>query len=211
MGDHDDGLAESLDRPPQEAEHLGAGDRVEVAGRLVGEDDVRPAGQRAGARHPLLLAAGELARACGPAGRARPTVLMTVSSQAWSGLRPAMSIGRVMFSIAVSVGTRLNAWNTKPIRSRRIWVSSLSPSVVRSASPMNTCARRGVVQRRQAVHERRLAGPGRAHDRGELTRAEFDGDAVEGGERPAPLKRYISDRVRHGTNGSTKSEAGIDF
>ena len=50
-----------------------------------------------------------------------------------------MSIGRVMFSIAVSVGTRLNDWNTNPIRSRRIRVSSLSPSVVRSASPTNTC------------------------------------------------------------------------
>ena len=63
---------------------------------------------------------------------------MTVSSQSLSGLRPAISIGRVMFSIAVRVGTRLNAWKTKPIRSRRILVRSLSPSVVRSASPTNT-------------------------------------------------------------------------
>ena len=31
-----------------------------------------------------------------------------------------------MFSSAVSVGTRLNDWNTKPIRSRRSRVSSLS-------------------------------------------------------------------------------------
>ena len=49
-----------------------------------------------------------------------------------------MSIGSVMFSSAVRVGTRLNAWNTKPIRSRRIRVSSLSPRRVRSASPTNT-------------------------------------------------------------------------
>src|SRR5664279_756994 len=49
-----------------------------------------------------------------------------------------MSMGRVMFSIAVSVGTRLNAWKTNPMRSRRILVSSLSPSLVRSASPMYT-------------------------------------------------------------------------
>ena len=59
-------------------------------------------------------------------------------SQSWSGVRPAISIGRVMFSIAVRVGTRLNAWKTNPIRSRRIRVSSLSPNVLRSASPMNT-------------------------------------------------------------------------
>ena len=49
-----------------------------------------------------------------------------------------MSIGSVMFSSAVSVGTRLNDWKTKPIRSRRSRVSSLSPSAVRSVSPMNT-------------------------------------------------------------------------
>ena len=62
-------------------EHLGAGARVEVAGRLVGEDDLRPAGQRPRGRDPLLLAAGELARpvaqpvaqADGVDDRCRPT------------------------------------------------------------------------------------------------------------------------------------------
>ncbi len=43
-----------------------------------------------------------------------------------------------MFSSAVRVGTRLNAWNTKPIRSRRSRVRSLSFMVVRSDSPMKT-------------------------------------------------------------------------
>ena len=37
-------------------------DRVEVAGRLVGEDQRRLVDQRPGDAHPLLLAAGELAR-----------------------------------------------------------------------------------------------------------------------------------------------------
>ncbi len=66
---------------------------------------------------------------------------MTVASHALSGCRPAMSIGRVMFSNAVRVGTRLNDWNTNPMRSRRIRVNSLSPRVLNSASPMkmNTC------------------------------------------------------------------------
>ena len=62
---------------------------------------------------------------------------MTVSSHSWSGLRPAMSIGSVMFSIAVSVGSRLKAWKMKPTASRRSRVSCLSSSVVRSTSPMN--------------------------------------------------------------------------
>ena len=44
-----------------------------------------------------------------------------------------------MFSSAVNVGMRLNVWNTKPMRSRRNNVSSLSDSVDSSTSPMNTC------------------------------------------------------------------------
>ena len=65
VGDHDDGLAELAHRVAQEAEHLGAGARVEVAGGLVGEDHLGPGDQRPGARDPLLLAAGELGRAGG--------------------------------------------------------------------------------------------------------------------------------------------------
>ena len=73
------------------------------------------AGQGPGDGDPLLLTAGELARAVveavaeadGADDRVEP---------GRSGLRPARSIGRVMFSNAVSVGTRLKAWKTKPTR-----------------------------------------------------------------------------------------------
>ena len=61
---------------------------------------------------------------------------MTESSQAGRASRPAMSIGRVMFSSAVSVGTRLKAWKTKPIRSRRSAVIFLSDRPVSSVSPI---------------------------------------------------------------------------
>ena len=67
-----------------------------------------------------------------------PTVAITLSYHSWSGLRPAMDSGSRMFSSAVSVGTRLNDWKTKPISSRRSRVSALSLSRVRSCSPMNT-------------------------------------------------------------------------
>ena len=63
--------------PAHEVEDLGAGAGVEVAGGLVGEDDLRPAGQGPGHRDPLLLAARQLARAVRRAGRARPTVSIT--------------------------------------------------------------------------------------------------------------------------------------
>ncbi len=66
----------------------------------------------------------------------RPTVSTTLSSQARSTLRPAMSIGRVMFSSAVRVGSRLNAWKMKPMWSRRSWVSCLSLRPTSSVSPI---------------------------------------------------------------------------
>ena len=40
-----------------------------------------------------------------------------------------------MFSPAVSVGTRLNDWNTNPMRSRRSWVRPLSSRLPMSRSP----------------------------------------------------------------------------
>src|SRR5262252_6552883 len=46
----------------QELDDLAAGRLVEIAGRLVGDEDGRVGRQRAGERHPLLLAAGELRR-----------------------------------------------------------------------------------------------------------------------------------------------------
>ena len=55
--------------PRRSVEDLAAGARVEVAGRLVGEHDRRPRDERAGDRHALLLAAGELGRAVAEALR----------------------------------------------------------------------------------------------------------------------------------------------
>ena len=69
VGDHDHRLAELVDRLAQQPQHVLAGLRVEVAGRLVGEDDGRFGDQRAGDGDPLLLAAGELG------GPVRATVL----------------------------------------------------------------------------------------------------------------------------------------
>ena len=60
VGHHDDRLAELGHRPPQERQHLGGGVRVEVAGGLVGEDEVGPVDQGPGAGAALLLAARHL-------------------------------------------------------------------------------------------------------------------------------------------------------
>ena len=59
----DDRLAAVVGGARAAARARGGGARVEVAGRLVGEDDGRPRGQGAGDGDALLLAAGELRRA----------------------------------------------------------------------------------------------------------------------------------------------------
>ena len=85
-----------------------------------------------------------------------------------------------MFSIAVSVGTRLNAWKMKPSRSRRSRVSWCSLAVVMSSSPIVTDPPVETVESGHAVHERRFARARGAHDGGELAGGEVDVDSVEG-------------------------------
>ncbi len=68
----------------------------------------------------------------------------TVSNHAWSTFLPAMSSGRVMFSRAVRVGTRLNDWKTKPSRSRRSVVRALSLSPFTVTPSMTTVPDVGV-------------------------------------------------------------------
>ena len=58
--------------------------------------------------------------------------------------RPAIVSGRVMFSSAVSTGSRLNAWKMKPILSRRSSVSFASLSGPSSTPSMTTVPPVGV-------------------------------------------------------------------
>jgi hypothetical protein len=159
--DHHDRLAVARDRLAQQLEDLAARLRVEVAGRLVGEDDRRLRHERARDRDALLLAARELGR---PVLRrsARPTAQQVVE-EALSGFSPAIESGRTMFSSAVSIGSRLKNWKTKPMCSRRSCVSSLSSELGARAGDRDVAARR-LVEAGEDVHERRLAGAGRPHD-----------------------------------------------
>src|SRR3978361_187599 len=59
VGRHDDGRAGAVDAV-EEAHDPGRGGRVQVSGRLVGQEDQRPVDERAGDGDPLLLATGEL-------------------------------------------------------------------------------------------------------------------------------------------------------
>ena len=100
---------------PSRPQHLLAGAGVEVAGGLVGEDDVGPAGEGAGHGDALLLAAGELARPVVQPVAQADDVDEGVDPLPVGPRRPPGPCGSVMFSATVSVGTRLNAWKTKPI------------------------------------------------------------------------------------------------
>src|SRR5205823_14807488 len=60
--DHHGRLAELVDRGAQEAQDFVTGVRVEVAGRLVGEEHTRPREKRPGDGYALLLSAGQLGR-----------------------------------------------------------------------------------------------------------------------------------------------------
>ena len=73
VGHDEEGGAVAIE-PAKEVEDLAAGGGVELTGRLVGEQDRRPVGQRAGDGHPLHLSTGELGGTV-PRAVAEPDVL----------------------------------------------------------------------------------------------------------------------------------------
>ena len=91
-------------------------------------------------------------------------------------MRPAIVSGSTMFSAAVSVGSRLKVWKMKPILSRRSCVSARSLSVGDLLAVDPHVAGRGLVEAGEDVHQRRLAGAGRAHDRRVRAALEVDVD-----------------------------------
>ena len=206
VGDHHDRLAELVDRAAQERR----APRRRTASRGCRSARRRrrsSAGWRAHGRRRRAAAGRRTARSAGAsAGRAARPCRSRVSNHSWSGLRPASSSGSVMFSSAVSVGTRLNDWNTKPIRSRRSRVSCLVAERARARCRRSTPGPRSAVSSAgEAVHQRRLARAGRPHDRGELPGVEVDVDPVERphlgrrpcrrsspGRSPGPLRPHCS-------------------
>ena len=111
--------------------------RVEVAGRLVGEDDGRAGDQRPRHGDALLLAAGELGRAVRAAAGEADAVDQLVDPRLVR-LAPAISQREGMFSSAVSIGSRLKNWKTKPTWVRRSFVSSRSSRPVISTPSIST-------------------------------------------------------------------------
>ena len=187
MGDHHDGLIEAVDRAAQDVEHAGARGRVEVARRLVGEDDGGASGERAGDRDALLLAAGELGRAGASRGRRGRPSRAARSSQAGIDLaagdpdRQRDVLGRVEHRHEVEEledEAELRAAQLRhPLVGEAGDLGAVDPDV----------AAGGLVEAGEQVHQRRLAGAGRADDRGQLTAREVEVDAAQRVDRSLAL------------------------
>ena len=162
--------------------------RVEVAGRLVGEQHVGAVGQRPGDRHALLLAAGELRRQVAQAvAEADPLEQLARPGAALGRREARRRERRLHVPSAVSVGMRLNCWKTNPMRSRRSAASSRSPIRLEAAALEAHLAGRRAVQRAEQLQQRRLARAGRAGDDDHLAVVDPQVDAVDGATCVAPL------------------------
>ena len=117
---------------------------VEVAGRLVGEQERRVVDERARDGEALLLAAGELV---GEPRRRRRQPEASISARPRAGAprrAPGSRAGSRTFSSPVSSGTRWKNWKTKPTRARRSARElALGAAVDALAGDLDACRPRG--------------------------------------------------------------------
>ena len=148
------------------------------AGRLVGQDDGRIVGERAGHRHALALAAGELvgplvsvlARARGRRAGARPLAHVVLAAGG-----PARCIGSITLSSAENSGSRKWNWNTKPSVDSRVAARSASSMCAVARPPMQHLTVGRQVEQAQQIEQRRLAGARRPGDGHELACRRWSG------------------------------------
>jgi hypothetical protein len=133
VGDQDEGEAAFAPEPVEQGDDVVPGAGVEVARRLIGQQDLGLFDQGAGDADPLLLAAGQLGRQvpC-PLGETDLVQCLRGPGPPLGGAGPGRDEGGLDVSCAVSVGTRLKVWKTKPIEVARTLVSRLSRKAPRS-------------------------------------------------------------------------------
>ena len=180
VGDHHDRLAELADGDPHERQHLAAAVRVEVAGRLVGEDDLRArADERTSDGDALLLTAGQLGRAMAEAVL-EPDGVDDVVEPVTVDLAPGE---RGREHDVLLRGQRGHQVERLEDEADPVAPQLGEPAVVerRDVGVADVHrARRERVEPGDAMQQRRLAGARRSHDRREATGRELDGDAGEG-------------------------------
>jgi hypothetical protein len=128
-----------------------AGRLIQLARRLVGQQEARAVGERARDRDALHLAARELRRPVIGA-RAEPDVLEQLARAARRSpsAAPASACGSSTFSAAVSIGSRKKRWKTKPMWRSRSRLRSRSFEARDVAPVEQQRARRGARRRSRA-------------------------------------------------------------
>ena len=179
MGDHQQG-------PPlrsellEEVEDVPAGGRVEVAGRLVGEQQRRVAGERTGDRHPLHLPAGELRRTVVHA--VREPDLGEEPLDPLLALAPRHALEQELQLHVLPGGDlrqqveALEDETDPPVADLREAVPAEALDLL-AEQPVAPRGRR--VETADQVEQRRLARTGRADDRHELARRHREVDPAE--------------------------------
>ena len=182
VGDHDDRLAELVDRPAHEGQDLGARPAVEVAGGLVGEDDRRAAGERPGHGDPLLLPARQLGRSV-----VEPLAQVDGADHVVEPAPLGVAAGEGQRQRDVlEGGERRDEVERLEHEADPVAPEAGQPPLGQGAEldPLDEGLAGGQrVEAGGAVHQRRLARARRSHDRREPTGREADRDVVEGDDR----------------------------
>ncbi len=159
---------------------IAAGGGVEIAGRLVGEDQRRARGDGAGDGHALLLAARKLRRIMGEAMAEADRFQFRRRALPGIASVPASSSGVATFSCAVMVGSRWNACSTMPMRPAPRASASASSVERGEIGPRHLqLAGRCPFQPGQHRHQRALAAARRAEQRERLAGRDIEIDTAQ--------------------------------
>ena len=178
MGDHDDGLPKFLDGSLQEAQHFGAGDGIEVAGGLVGEHQRRFGDERTRDGDALLLAARQFIR---------PVRETFLESQRRRQHVEPLTVGLLTRQSQRHEDVLLGGEHRQQVEALEdeadLVAAQHGQLIVVHGGDVGTVEHdmtaRGRVESGERVHERGLAGAGRAHDRGEPPLLEPHIDAAQ--------------------------------
>jgi hypothetical protein len=183
VGDEQHGDAVLAVEALEDLHDLDAGAAVEVAGGLVGQDELRVVDQRARDRHPLLLAAGELVRRV---VRALPEAHgLEERHRLRVPLRRAVAAA-VVQERQLHVLERGRAGEQAEVLEDEadLLVAQLGSAVAVEAGHVlagqEVLAGGGAVEEPEDVHERRLAGARRADHREERALGDLEVEAAQG-------------------------------
>ena len=200
MGDEDAGRAPGLHLLAQKPQHLSRALGIEIAGGLVGQDDLRSVDQCAGDRDALQFAAGQFARHARAAlaetdgGEHRAHFLLRRrigDADERQRQRDVLPDGQVRQHVE---GLEDEAHLHAPERRQRIVVERREVDAVE----MDRTGV-GTIEPRDEIEQRGLADPRLAHHRDVVARPELEVDAVQDGaslRSCVGLRRAAGSRAR---------------